>query len=205
MFKLIIDSQLLPHYLQFTSSITAFWLGGVRLVLLAIQTSRAFKCWRPIFGYDKWFTVTPSCRASNDSSITVLSKYQVTFGLGRPIWWTKNETKAKIYQNGFIQALIFHWQFFFAALGGKMQHCVSENAFVHRVKFVYKLQKNQSQWILLFFCILFLQYANFNFKRICIFLWNVFLLYKTYAFPLNWLFYGILYINIISTDKNVLY
>lgn len=50
-----------------------------------MQTKRAFTCCRPILGYDKWFTVTPSGRCSNDSSITVLSKYHVTFGRGRPL------------------------------------------------------------------------------------------------------------------------
>lgn len=72
------------RYLRLTSNITTLLLGGVRFVLLAMQTNRAFTCCRPIFGYDKWFTVIPSGRCSNDSSITVLSKYHVTFGLGRP-------------------------------------------------------------------------------------------------------------------------
>lgn len=72
------------RYLRLTSNITTLLFGGVRFVLLAIQTNRAFTCCRPIFGYDKWFTVIPSGRFSNDSSITVLSKYHVRFGTGRP-------------------------------------------------------------------------------------------------------------------------
>lgn len=71
-------------YARFTSRMTTLLLGGVRFVLLAMQTSRAFTCCRPMFGYDKWLTVLPSGRCSNVSSITVLSRYQVTFGRGTP-------------------------------------------------------------------------------------------------------------------------
>lgn len=70
--------------LRLTSITSTLLFGGIKFVLLAMQTKRAFTCCRPIFGYDKWFTVTPSGRCSNDSSMTVLSKYHVTFGRGRP-------------------------------------------------------------------------------------------------------------------------
>ena len=70
---------------QFTSRMTALLFGGVRFVLLATHTKRAFRCCRPMFGYDRWFTVMPSFLVSNDSSITVFSKYHVTFGRGRPM------------------------------------------------------------------------------------------------------------------------
>lgn len=72
------------EYVRLTSITSTLLFGGIRFVLLAMQTKRAFTCCRPMFGYDKWFTVTPSGRCSNDSSITVLSKYHVTFGRGRP-------------------------------------------------------------------------------------------------------------------------
>lgn len=75
---------------------TTLLFGGVKFVLLATQTNLAFKCCRPIFGYDKWLTVLPSGRCSNDSSITVLSKYHVTFGRGRPVKYTKREEVEKI-------------------------------------------------------------------------------------------------------------
>lgn len=84
------------RYLQLTSSMTTLLFGGVRFVLLATQTNLAFKCCRPIFGYDKWLTVLPSVRCSNDSSITELSKYQVTFGRGRPIWKSKHIKSTKM-------------------------------------------------------------------------------------------------------------
>lgn len=86
-------------YLRLTSKISTLLLGGIRFVLLAIQTKRAFTCWRPIFGYDKWLTVTPSERCSNDSSITVLSKYHVTFGRGRPLCYTKSTPTTKNIEN----------------------------------------------------------------------------------------------------------
>lgn len=70
-------------HLQFTSKISTLLFGGTKFVLLAMQTNRAFTCWRPMFGNVKWLRVTPS-RCSKLSSITVLSRYQVTFGRGRP-------------------------------------------------------------------------------------------------------------------------
>ena len=39
-------------HLQYTSKITALLFGGVKFVLLATQTSLAFKCCRPILGYN---------------------------------------------------------------------------------------------------------------------------------------------------------
>lgn len=38
------------YYSQFTSNTTALLLGGVKFVLLATQTSLAFKCCLPMLG-----------------------------------------------------------------------------------------------------------------------------------------------------------
>lgn len=82
--KHLIGFKIRAGNVRLTSITSTLLFGGIKFVLLAMQTNRAFTCCRPIFGYDKWFTVTPSWRCSNDSSITVLSKYHVTFGRGRP-------------------------------------------------------------------------------------------------------------------------
>lgn len=73
---------------RFTSRMTTRLLGGVKFVLLATHISRELRCCLPTFGYDRWLMVLPSGRCSKDSSIAVLSKYQVTLGRGRPeICW----------------------------------------------------------------------------------------------------------------------
>lgn len=72
------------EHLQRTSKTRTLLLGGVRLVLLDTQVNREFRCCLPMAGNNKWFIVLPSGLCSKDSSITVLSKYHVTFGRGRP-------------------------------------------------------------------------------------------------------------------------
>lgn len=71
-------------YSQFTSRITTLVLGGVRGVLLAMQTTRAFRWFLPTLDRDRRLIVVPSGRCSKVSSISTLSKYQVTFGGGLP-------------------------------------------------------------------------------------------------------------------------
>lgn len=82
--------------LQLTSNTMTLLYGGVRLVLVATQVKREFRCCLPMFGYNKWFTVTPSGLCSKESSITLLSKYHVRFGRGRPGMKQKNYQKLNV-------------------------------------------------------------------------------------------------------------
>lgn len=70
---------------RYTSRMTTLLLGGDRCVLLAIHTRRVFRCCLPTLANRRRFTVSPFVRCSKDSSMTVLSRYQVTFGCGRPV------------------------------------------------------------------------------------------------------------------------
>lgn len=54
-------------------------------MLLAMQTARAFSRCRPMLGNERRLIVVPSGRCSKDSSISTLSRYQVTFGGGLPV------------------------------------------------------------------------------------------------------------------------
>lgn len=79
-----VDSRWPQSDSRYTSRMTTLLFGGVRWVLLVMHTRRAFRCCLPTLGNERWFTVSPSGRCSKDSSMTVLSRYQVTFGRGRP-------------------------------------------------------------------------------------------------------------------------
>lgn len=82
-------------------------------------------------------------------------------------WQKKNETEAKIYQNGFIQALIFHWQFFAAHVEKKCNIAFQRRMLLYTEYnlSIYIAKKSQSLNPSVF--LFYLQNANFNFKRIC--------------------------------------
>lgn len=72
-------------YLRFISKMTSLVCGGTKFVLLASQINRAFRCCLPTLGQDKRLTVSPvSALQRQDSSITVFSRYHVSFGGGLP-------------------------------------------------------------------------------------------------------------------------